>query len=139
MRIAAERLVGRRSESTHEGRLVPSTRSITGTTSSGTAHEDDLRARRVRVDDVENATKPSSHAARQLQWVVICLQERRSKPRFKIEDRLVHRLGRSRWVEILTYVSDLSVLGDQKHHVLLTINPASRFDQRFRFDLNDRS
>ena len=89
--------------------------------------------------NAHGSTKPSSHAARQLQWVVICLQERRSKPRFKIEDRLVHRLGRSRWVEILTYVSDLSVLGDQKHHVLLTINPASRFDQRFRFDLNDRS
>jgi len=93
----------------------------------------------VQSRNAHGSTKPSSHAARQLQWVVICLQERRSKPRFKIEDRLVHRLGRSRWVEILTYVSDLSVLGDQKHHVLLTINPASRFDQRFRFDLNDRS
>ncbi len=96
-------------------------------------------ASRVQSRNVHGSTKPSSHAGRQLQWVVICLQERRSKPWFKIEDRLVHRLGRSRWVEILTYVSDLSVLGDQKHHVLLTINPASSFDQRFRFDLNDRS
>src|SRR6476660_7197440 len=62
--------------------------------------------------------------------------ERRSKPRFKVEDPLVHRFGRSRWIEVLTYVRDLSVLGYQKHHVLLAINPASRFDQRFRFDLN---
>jgi hypothetical protein len=65
-------------------------------------------------------------------------KRQRSKPRFKIEDRLVHRFGCSRWIEILAYVSNLSRLGDQKHHVLLTINAPRGLDQRFRLDLHDR-
>jgi predicted SnoaL-like aldol condensation-catalyzing enzyme len=60
-----------------------------------------------------------------------------SKPRLKIENRLIHRSGRSRWVEVLTYVSDLSVLGKQKHHIFLTVNAPCRLNERLRPYLND--
>src|SRR5919109_2307081 len=71
-----------------------------------------------------------------LQRVVICPPNRRSlEPRFKIENRRVHRFGRPCWVKIFPKVCDLIASGTQEHDVLLAVNAAGGLDQSFGLDL----
>ena len=68
--------------------------------------------------------------------MVTCPKNRRSlEPRFKIENRCIHRFGRPRRVKIFPKVCDLIASGTQEHDVLLTVDAAGGFDQSFGFDL----
>ncbi len=70
------------------------------------------------------------------QRVVICPPNHHSlEPRFKIENRRIHRFGRPCWVKIFTKVCDLIASGTQEDDVLLAVNAAGGLDQSFCPDL----
>src|SRR4030095_8108683 len=71
-----------------------------------------------------------------LQRVRICPPNRHSlEPRFKIENRRIHRFGRPCRVKIFPKVCDLTASSTQEHDVLLAVKAAGGFDQSFGLDL----
>ena len=53
------------------------------------------------------------------------------------ENRLAHRVGRTRGIEILAEERDLAAAGMQEKHLILAIDPPRGLDEALRLDLGD--
>src|SRR6266542_5996742 len=56
---------------------------------------------------------------------------------FETNNRKVHRVGCAHGIEILAEEHDLAACGTQEDHIILAIDPPSRFDDPLRLDFGD--